>query len=275
MCTTIFNTFPRAVITAFLEHSGFRDVPLNIRLFEGEKGGLAMSEFMALVAPHTHRWRTCRLDDVDPLPLAPFLSNSAPLLESLDINYSVYFEPLHYGATDGLQTFSVLFDNHTPYLQRLGFGSVFMPFTHPVFSNLRSLDLRNIVYGKADSLQQFIQLLASSSLLERVVLDAVYFSVASGDGRPPAEPTTPQIALSHLQKFFIYADAGLGWLPRYIFSHIVTPPFSHIGVFGYLDQGGGIERVIPEYTESQPGLASLPRVESCPSAGISSLLLSK
>ncbi|KDQ19468.1 hypothetical protein BOTBODRAFT_28043 [Botryobasidium botryosum FD-172 SS1] len=206
-----------------------------------------LSEYIALISQHAHQWRTLifRYPVFDEIMLS--LLSSAPHLEVLVLDGG---PPFYAQAIDSSTLFPHSFVDHTPSLRELTLRAIFIPFTHPIYSNLVKMELDHIEYVKPGSLREFFQALEASPLLEELALGFLLFSFPSVAG-PSSPVSLPR--LQTLKLLFLKPS----WAPTYFLSHLSIPPSAYLELAGDTELGSDLSTILPPYPNTHYNLPNL------------------
>ncbi|KDQ11491.1 hypothetical protein BOTBODRAFT_35369, partial [Botryobasidium botryosum FD-172 SS1] len=196
-----------------------KEAPLDIEYVRRYYGALGMpfGEFIGLVLPRAHRWRTCHLRyPVSNDELVSFFFEPMPLLEALTIGHNFGWESY---AMEKLTP--PLAPGYAPRLGALALERVFIPFTHPFYSNLTELALSYITFRTLDSMLGLLHALEASPLLKRLHLEQLGY--VSHITPKPIYSSTSLVQLHHLQVLHIEA-IDPEWMARRILASLAIPP---------------------------------------------------
>ncbi|KDQ14056.1 hypothetical protein BOTBODRAFT_33167 [Botryobasidium botryosum FD-172 SS1] len=245
---TRLERLPLPLFSLLLTRS--KQAPLDIvfdQEFERLTGESALSEYIALISQHARQWRTlifCFPSFDEIMPLLPLPATHLKVLV-LDCG-----SPLDVHGSDSLELFPHPFADHTPNLRELTLGAIFVPFTHPIYSNLVKLDIKNIEYGKLDSMKEFFQVLEASPLLEDLSLRFLVLSFPSVAG-PSGLVSLPR--LRALKLVFLQPI----WAPAYFLSHLSVPSSAYLEIIGDTELGNDMSTILPPYSSTHRNLPNL------------------
>ncbi|KDQ20500.1 hypothetical protein BOTBODRAFT_183278 [Botryobasidium botryosum FD-172 SS1] len=158
-------TLPTRLVNVFLTRS--RAAPLEIEFDQTENPkATCFSEFLHLVLPQFHCWKTCRFVLFDKDDITSFLrhtATSASQLETLDLQLKS-----NAGRANRLFVFHHPFAGITPELRNLTLERIPVPLEAPMFKGLTRLTLRDISYSNIDSIYQLLRVLEASPFLEGI-----------------------------------------------------------------------------------------------------------
>ncbi|KDQ16773.1 hypothetical protein BOTBODRAFT_172878 [Botryobasidium botryosum FD-172 SS1] len=207
---TRFRPLQRSLFDLFLERS--KEAPLDIE-FEnhGHRSEATFQEYLTLVYPHVHRWRTFQLrHSVNAEILSSILLGPFPLLEILTLDCKLRRWDWAVSAPAG--------PSHAPQLGVLRLRDTYIPFTHPIYSNLTDLSLTRIQFSE---MQGLFHVLEASPLLKRLHLESLaFFSPIPFES---IHPPPPLVQLPQLQFLHIIHMATPQAL-RATLSCLVAPP---------------------------------------------------
>ncbi|KDQ19436.1 hypothetical protein BOTBODRAFT_184462 [Botryobasidium botryosum FD-172 SS1] len=230
-----------------------KHTPLDV-IFDGEYEHPEESdlpEYLALVSLHTHQWRTLILQYPEFDQVVPALLLPAPHLEVLVLDCGPL---LHAQGSDSLELLPHPFSDHTPSLRELTLAAIFVPFTHPIYSNLIKLDIKNIEYQKPDSMRELFQVFSEASpLLEKLHLGFLEFTSSSVAG-PSGSVSLPRLQTLGLQ----YLKPP--WVTTHFLSHLAIPSSAKLEIIGDSELGGDISTILPPYSTIHSNLPNLPLI---------------
>ncbi|KDQ19439.1 hypothetical protein BOTBODRAFT_170539 [Botryobasidium botryosum FD-172 SS1] len=245
---TRLEWLPLLLFSLFLDRS--KQAPLDI-VFDKEyepPEGNNFSEYLALISPHVRQWKTFifrypSFDEIMPSLLLP-----TPHLEALVLDCG---PRSRFQGSDSLELFPHPFADHTPSLRKLTLGAIFVPFTHPIYSNLTKLELKDIECEKLDLMRELFQVFSEASpLLETLHLRSLEFTFSSTAG-PSDSADLPRLQTLGLQ----YLEPA--WVTTHFLSHLTIPPSATLEIIGDSELGGDISTILPPYSSTHPNLPNL------------------
>ncbi|KDQ19483.1 hypothetical protein BOTBODRAFT_28058 [Botryobasidium botryosum FD-172 SS1] len=260
--TSLSASLPEGAIEASLDRS--KHAALCIQ-YHSEECNLHFSDFMALVVPHTHRWRTCHIITERSRAIPHFLQTSAPHLETLYLDGEIGTN-----SRDSSTAFDRIFINHTPHLRELYLDAIFVPLAHPIYAGLTTLHLGNIDYLLQESMFRLLRALEGSPSLEVLELLNLGFT-PTVEANPSSNgdmegPISQPVQLLHLRDL---RCTGYQWSERhplsetrglrYLLSHIIAPPTLKLAISV---RGINLRDVIPISPGSARNLPNLSLIDT-------------
>ncbi|KDQ19464.1 hypothetical protein BOTBODRAFT_439872 [Botryobasidium botryosum FD-172 SS1] len=237
------SMIPEPLLSTFLERS--KNVPLELTFYRTTRK--AMLHYMSHISPlHLERTRALKIDltgmEMQIRKVESWLSTPLPALERLEI--SQLAEELV--PPGGLNVGGV-----TARLRHLSLEGFFIPFDHPIYSNLVTLTLQSFAHIETHTAVLLLRVLEASPFLEELSLQDVGRTTA--EPAPPAErvSSTQMVNLPHLRLLCLIRVAVP--ITQFLFAHITIPASSRtvLTVADVLPPGDeDIATIIPSQPES-------------------------